>query len=139
MQWRYHFLVNLFLGIIILRFLGIYSQEALIWIVFSGFLIDIDHLVRYFWEGNKFSVKSYIEHQNKHTKDKIHKFLAFHTFEFMLILAYMAFFHPVFLYVFIGGMLHLVFDMATYYKYHRRIKEFKYWSIVWHISNFVVK
>src|SRR3989344_2713644 len=103
-----HFLVSLFISIVLFPVFGYYS---LIMVIAGGVIIDIDH---YFWYACKYRkfglIRAYKFYLNKHFAEKnvLH---IFHSIEFLLLCTILSFFSVIILLFTVGLIVHNILDM----------------------------
>ena len=121
----FHMVIN-FLFSLLLLYLNpeIFSWNIVLFITLIGVLIDIDHLFYYSTRMHRI-VDDFVK--------KIPHFYAFHTIEFLLLLALLSFFSMNIFFIFIGVGVHLVTAILTYIPYgaHSRLK---YWSVIYYLA-----
>jgi hypothetical protein len=141
---KWHIFINFILCIILL----ILIKPFYVLIIFlTSFLIDIDHYLYYVFEKKRFSLKSaynwYIIkrkqfHELSLEEKKKHRYFifSFHGIEFLVIVYLLSFLNPIFIYILIGLIIHLIEDLiiAMRYKYINR-KLFLTYAIYLHIKN----
>ncbi|MGC9309561.1 MAG: hypothetical protein ACP5D2_02600 [Candidatus Nanoarchaeia archaeon] len=126
---RWHVLFGFVIAYILVYFFNFSLLAGLI-IFIASWLIDIDHYFYHVYKQRDFSLKRaynwFIMKREKHKKllkhkRKLHKnhILLFHGFEFFLIITFLAYFSPLFLWMLIGVFIHMLADYAELiYHYH---------------------
>jgi hypothetical protein len=134
MNGKEHLLMSLFFGTIFLKIAGVFSFTALIWL-YAANAFDIDHIFRYWYDKYRHNFTGLKKHLDMHYAMKKQRFLVFHTFEFLIVLGLLSYFSPVFYYIFLGWMIHMMGDLFLYFRHHRKVTKFFPWMMTWHIIN----
>ena len=131
---KYHALLGfIFSAIVFLIFPQIKLIGALI-IFLSSFLIDVDHYLYYIIIKKDFSLKNaYNYHLDIRNNNKKGKIRLFHTAEFLIVLLILSFFYKPLLFVFIGFIFHLLFDVID--EYHRKKIKLADFSMYFYMKN----
>jgi len=117
---KYHILFGFVFSYILILFFHFTLFSGII-IFLSSVLIDFDHYLIYAMKGKFNLIKNYKEHKtwtakreslsiNERKKYKKQIFL-FHGVETYLLFFILSFIHPLFLYIFLGIMLHIIVDL----------------------------
>lgn len=118
----YHLVINFLIAIILFfLFPNMFPVTAFIIITIMGSLVDIDHIFYYAIKGGN---------QKKDFKESNPHFYIFHTIESLILFAVLSFFLPIFLFIFLGSLIHNLFDILTYI-YIGRYDFLKYSSIIY--------
>ncbi len=108
MDLSVHFIASLILSVILFP----YFQFLSLLVFISGFLIDADHVLFYYIRYGPDSLKNiyrfYKTADNRRYKDIIRPF---HSIEVLILIVLLSFFHPIFMILLIGLLLHLLLDM----------------------------
>jgi hypothetical protein len=103
----------------------------------GGFLIDFDHVLFYWIKFKSFNLKRAYNHcRNIPLKRDVNEYkkwiVVFHSFEFMLLIAILSFYHKIFLILLISIVVHVVMDIIYVYPKFKSIEPL---SLVWYIKN----
>ena len=126
---RSHFVLGLFLSLILFILFPELGLTGFIAIWAASFLIDVDHYIYYIWLKKDWNLKnahSWFMIQNAKAMKLTHKQrlrkiktipCLLHGVEALIILLALSFFHKIFLYIFIGFIFHEFLDLinAIYY------------------------
>jgi hypothetical protein len=122
MKPKFHLLIGLFFSVLIYFVFKLEIPEALVLFFSSWFFIDLDHYFRYIIRKRDFcfikflrSSKESCEMWNEIKKEdkKLYKkpIFVFHGVEFLILILLLSFFWNIFLWVFIGFLIHLISDL----------------------------
>ncbi len=108
---KYHAIFGLISSILAYFMLPITLFQASL-IFFASFLIDFDHYIWYVYKKRDFSLKrAYFYLKNK--VDKKPHLMIFHTIEFLALIAILAYFIPIFIFILIGMLFHSILDVIN--------------------------
>ena len=137
---RAHILLGTIFSLIVYLVFPSIGLVGFLIILFSSFLIDVDHYLVYVYNSGKLSLKKSLKWHTEvrkielimHKRGKREKgfFHILHTIEFHVLLAVLSLFHIYFFYVFIGFIFHSLtdfFDLARNDFIYRR----NYSLILW--------
>lgn len=112
-----HVLINAVLGSGLLYLLeySIFSKELLIMVLF-GLFVDLDHLFNQMWKGNLFEPKKMIQQWEATAEGCTGELYLFHSYEFMTLIGLAGLLHPIFLFAFVGLVLHFICDAIINFK-----------------------
>jgi len=141
---RIHFILSLFLAIILFYFFPIIGIFGAVIIFISGFLIDVDHYIFYVFAEKDFNLKKAynwflirgkemrklpIEERIKH-KNEI---LFLHGIEPLILLLFLSLIWLPFIFILIGFSFHLVLDVYDELRVGRKMDKI---SIIWDIIKY---
>jgi hypothetical protein len=119
-----HLLISLAIALVLYPFFG----NWVIIFFLAGFLIDIDHIIEYGiarGDFNPWNAYKNLVTEFKHKKSCINngktpnkayrRFHIFHSIEFIFLLGIVGFFSKIFFFVFLGFLVHIIFDLIDYY------------------------
>lgn len=126
-----HLIINLIFGfLILLLFFKQINFQYLLVIVLSGFLIDVDHIFNEIYKKTIFKPKKFVRYwfdiANKYTGE----LYLFHTYEFFLLILILSLYNKLFLFIFIGLVIHFIADGITNNNYTRSFKWVKNYSVI---------
>ena len=129
MKMTYHLITSLILSLILMPIYGYNSFLVLV----GGYLVDIDHYIRYAFLNKIFNIKeSYRYHKIQH-RTPFPKFFIFHNLELLIILAILSFFSQIIMIISFGYVIHMLIDVFHGFKtkklHHKR------WSIIYYLFN----
>lgn len=129
-----HVLINLTLGSLFLFVSGrpIFSNELVI-IVISGVLIDIDHIFNEIWKGTIKNPKKIIKYLTSIADLHTGELYFFHSYEFLLLIAYLSFYQNIFFYVLIGLVFHFMADAITNTRATKSLNWLKEYSVLYNL------
>lgn len=105
------------------------NTSIFVFIVWSSFLIDIDHIFYYAIKHRTLSFKKWLEVGKKMRNKMQPGLFIFHSLEFNLLLLLFSALYPWLLIFFLGSIVHTLLDTIEHYRYHRDFKWIKKWSI----------
>lgn len=132
MHTKHHILFSTIFCLLIKLLIPItWFHLFLIWIS-SWFLIDLDHPIYYSIKTKNFNPRKFLESSRKKRshfeklslkeKKKIKTpIFIFHGVEILIILTLLTIIHPIFYYILIGFIFHLILDFIDYYKINAKI------------------
>jgi len=91
-------------------------------LLFSTFLLDIDHYFQYVYSKREWSISKAMVHsmdvgniakKNKKIKEPL---MIFHTAEFLILLFALSYLINFFFYIFLGQLIHLLIDIYSSYR-----------------------
>lgn len=127
---KHHILYGAIFGLVLIPFIGLLNS----FIVFlASFLIDADHYLRYVYVAKDISIKNSISYFYDKSKKRFHELYIFHTVEFWVFILILGFYYPVFIYVLLGMLYHMVFDFIDMFNkkyYNIRIYSVLLWMIL---------
>jgi hypothetical protein len=114
---KYHVVFGFFSALIISLIFNLnFFYFSIIFL--SSILIDLDHYFRYIYKTKNFSPKKFWEWSMKkykeRKKDKPPIFI-FHGIESWILLIILSFFNKIFLFIFLGFMIHMILDYVDLY------------------------
>jgi len=119
----YHLIINFIIGIVLLYFFpNKFTWIAVMIIVLSGVLIDLDHVVYYTINGGD----SHLDFVNNNPH-----FYFFHTIEFIILIIVLSFFSRNVFFIMIGSLSHLLADIMRYIV-ENNYAWLKYWSVIYY-------
>lgn len=126
----YHFIASLLLSIVLYPFYGINSFFVLV----GGFLPDLDHYLWYIYHFKDFNLlnayKFYVKVVKERSYSKQKKcIIIFHTIEFLILIAILAFYSKIFFIILIGLLFHYAIDTITVLFIHKGT--FVVYSVIW--------
>lgn len=127
---KYHIMYGSIFGIVLVPFIGLFNATI---VFLASFLIDADHYFRYVYVEKDISVMNSIRYFYDKSKKRFHELYIFHTVEFWLLLLLLGFYSPVFIYILLGMLYHMVFDFIDMFKkgyYNVRIYSVLLWMIL---------
>jgi len=134
--WYIHTIINLIIFIPVLILLKIFSWDLFLLIIVWGVLIDIDHLIYYFYKLRTFNFSKVLKYSNKDfILDRPHFYL-FHTIDFFTvfgIIIYLKNFDIILTLLFLTGLLHWISDSIRHYIHHRNFSWLKYYSLLYYL------
>ncbi|MBT4165909.1 hypothetical protein HOE04_02635 [archaeon] len=144
MLTKYHITIGAIASIILYLIFQLTPLQTLI-IFLASFLIDVDHYLYYIFHKKNLSLKNahhwFIEKRKKWVKltrkqkeEHKHVIIIFHGIEYLIILIFLSFYNPVFTFIIIGTLIHLVLDYIDLY-YHKEKLHSKFSQIYTYIKN----
>jgi len=128
-----HIFVNAVFGSGLLYLLDypLFSKELLI-IVLFGLFVDLDHLFNQMWKGNLFEPKKMIQQWEATADGCTGELYIFHSYEFMGLFGLASLLHPLFLFAFVGLVLHFICDAIVNFKDTHTFEWFEDYSICYY-------
>jgi hypothetical protein len=110
-------------------------------VVLAGTLIDIDHLLYYIGKRPSLLKTPFRLYKItvRHWRWYQARLFFFHTIEFNLFILVLSIFSPVFLYISLGMIIHLLADVYDYLIHLRSFVWLKHWFITYYVLRYVHK
>ncbi len=135
--WYVHVIANLLIFVPLLTALNAMSFDLLLLIIAWGVLIDLDHLIYYFYKLHTLNFFTVLEYSKKDFKADRPHFYLFHTFDFFIIFGvvlYLENFDIVLSLLFLTGLVHWIMDSIRHYLHHRNFSWIKYYSVLYFLK-----
>jgi len=129
-----HVLINIVLGSGLLYLLDyqIFSKELLILVLF-GFFVDLDHLFNQMWKGNLFEPKKMVQQWEATADGYTGELYLFHSYEFMTLIGLAGLLHPLFIFAFVGLVIHFICDAIVNFKETDTLAWLEDYSILYYL------
>ncbi|MBI4451540.1 hypothetical protein HY642_06200 [Candidatus Woesearchaeota archaeon] len=131
-----HSLTHAIINATIALLLGLPAQGVLL-VVAAGVLIDLDHLIYYYYSLKGFTLGKIYRRSVKHWLVPKPNFFLFHTLEFSVFVAALAVFNPSFQYISLGILLHLLADAYDYAIHHANLAWAKHFLVSYYIFRYL--
>lgn len=127
-----HILYSTIFCIVLIPIFGFW--DSLI-VFLAAIFIDTDHYIRYVFITKDWSIKNSIKYYYDKTKKRYHELYILHTLEFWLLLLLLGFYSPVFTFILLGVLYHMVLDFIDMFQ--KKYYEIRIYSVVlWLIDKF---
>ena len=126
MEFWQHLLACLILITLLYPFFGVLSLLVLV----SGFLIDIDHVITYFFKFKKIGsfkqINDYFRNitKTKNRQDYENAFRIFHSMEAVIIMIILSFAGEIFFVLMLGLIMHITMDVIHEKKAFGKLQDF---------------
>ncbi len=129
-----HIITNSSIGTLLYIYTEITPILLILFVIWGGLLMDIDHIVLFMTKYKLFTLKKWIEITRTLYKKRQAELYIFHSPEFHIVLIVLSFFHELFLWILLGSAIHIMLDILSHYHYHKNFRFLLVWSLFYHIT-----